>query len=339
MGCTDTGENITVKENNIVPTNKVAIQKLDVYKNSNPVGWLNNHLILETNKEGVYQRDVRTKKTKLFIKDPNLYPIVLSPDKKHLFFCIIKGEIYSYYMLDIATKKRVPIRLNSDDIDANDPNWVDNQNLIFTNPNSGEIYMVNINGKVTKINYTLPHYDDVVELYQLVKVKDQLFFISEERLFVWNQKTNQTKQLMDRAAEFVLSPNKKSLAVVKMIPNDPNDPTRGLDNFSGKTSLVLMDLTGKEISTVAEGEIIGAVSWSLDSCKLAYHITKSEQPSELYIKNLRDPHPTLLTANIQVSSVNWNPSGKRLLIHGYSDFRAADYGKSMYVISLKKDST
>jgi Tol biopolymer transport system component len=124
--------------------------------------------------------------------------------------------------------------------------------------------------------------------------------------------------------------------VVKMIPNNPNDPTRGKDNFVGTESLVLMDLAGKVVSTTAEGKGIESVGWSPDSSKLAYVITKSEQPPELYVTEAKNSHPTLMAVNLLGNPVEWSPSGNMLFTNGYADIQQPDQGTALYVITLKR---
>jgi DNA-binding beta-propeller fold protein YncE len=316
-GCNEMAGGITVKENDNVSYNKVAMEKMNIYNGKAALGWLNNDQILDSR---LGQYALNTKKAKSLYNDPNsIIESQLSPDKKHLFYNTSRsrdGRDFNY-ILDLVTKKRSPI-ITDGMMDPYSVNWIDNQNIIF-NDDGGKIYVANINGKVTKINHT--------QVSNPVKIKDQLFYTENKKLFVWNMKTNQTKVLMDKVEHFTPSPDKKQFAIEKM------------DNE--KQSLVIIDLDGKVKSTVVESKLVGGVGWSPDSNKLAYFSMKSVQASqtELYVADRKSSHSTLLSVNIlsffKGEPVVWSPAGNKLFINGISDGKN-ETSSTLYVITLKK---
>jgi Tol biopolymer transport system component len=310
-GCNAKADEITVKENNNVSYNKVAMKKMDVYKDVHALGWLNNDQILDSR---FRQYDLNTKKAKSLYNEPNVViESELSPDKKHIFINTSRDGRDHNYILDLATKKRVPVAVNGM-IDPYGANWIDNQNMVFTN-DAKKIFMADVNGKVTPINHPIG--------FNPVKINDQWFYTNDLKLYVWDMKTNQTKLLMDKVDNFTPSPDKSRLAVLK----------KGND----KQSLVIMDLDGKNQSTVAESKLVGGVGWSPDSSKLAYFSMKSVQASqtELYVADVKSLHSSLLSTNILSffgsDRVVWSPTGNKLYINGIGE-----NSEALYVITLKK---
>jgi hypothetical protein len=109
----------------------------------------------------------------------------------------------------------------------------------------------------------------------------------------------------------------------KSIPVDPNETFEGQENTKTNENLIVMDLSGKVLSIVDEGQEIGGVGRSLDSKNLAYEGGKNTS-TELYISDVYKPQPKLVAVNIlglfaDYDSIKWSPSGNKLLINGYSD--------------------
>lgn len=329
IGCLQQESKIVAKKYDYISTNYGAMKNVEVYENINALQWLNDHQILEKKQRGFYLVDLHTKGTELLYEDPtislpidpNVSPLLsLSPDKKHLFFQSIDGRS-DYYILNLATKKAT--KIDSDYLFRSTPNWVDNKNLIYAN-SLGEVLLIHLNGKVTTINHTLSHSGEEEQWYQIAKAGDQLFYVKNgTSLFVWDQRTNQTKELMENANEFVLSPDKKQLAVVQSnsIMNENTE------------SLILMDLSGQVRSTIATGQEISNVVWSGDANKLTYYILKVKQLPKLYVMDQKGSHVTLLAVNLRGNPIAWNPSGTKLFINQVANPQQPNQEPVLYILT------
>lgn len=342
-GCSVDGssEKITVKDNNNVSYNQMMMQKIDKYKDISAIEWLNNDQIFANGNNNLSLYNLKTKQTKILYKFNykywNSYP---SPDKKHAFVQASNsddGTNNLWFMLDVTSKKLIPVSFDfSNDLFIQSSNWSDNEKLIIINA-KGAIYEVHINGKTAKLKHTLENTEEFEDNYQLVQVEDKLFYLDQYRLFVWDKKTNKTKMLMNPVEHFTISPDKTKIAVEKIIPVNPKESFAGKDNTKTNESLVVMDLSGKILSTVDEGQDIGGTGWSPDSKKLAYDGGKNE----LYISDVYKPQPKLLAVNIlglytDYDPIKWSPSGNKLLINGYSDpVNGPDYDTPvLHIITL-----
>jgi TolB protein len=109
------------------------------------------------------------------------------------------------------------------------------------------------------------------------------------------------------------------------------------EKLDGKgSSLLIIDLEGKELQTLTKGKMIFGMSWSPDESKLAYLLSSDKESEKgLYIMNLK----TL--KNIYVSpdfmgidnGLKWNLAGTKLLaaISEVKDMKLFDY---TYIITL-----
>ncbi|MCH5583500.1 hypothetical protein MK805_00755 [Shimazuella sp. AN120528] len=345
VGCsTDaSSEKITVKDNNDVSYNQVMMQKIDKYKDVSAIKWLNNDKVFTNGNNDLNRYDLKTKQTEPIYKFNYKYSkITLSPDKKHAFVEVNNSDdainIF-HYMMNVDTKRLIPVPFATNGNFVSDCSWSDNENLVFTDK-YGKIYKVNISGKIEKIKHSITYLEDFEQKFEIQQVKDQFFYLDQEKLFVWNQKTNKTKMLMNPVDNFTISPDKTKIAVEKIIPVDPNETYEGKDNTKTKENLVVMDLSGKIQSVVDEGSDIEGVGWSPDSKKLAYADGQNAS-TELYISDVIKPQPKLVAVNIlglfaDYDPIKWSPSGNKLLINGYSDpVKGPDYGTSvLYIITL-----
>jgi Tol biopolymer transport system component len=331
IGCLQQESKIVAKKYDQISTNYGAMKKVEVYENINALEWLNDHQIIEKRQRGLYLFDLQTKETKLLYEDPTIsLPIdptisplaAMSPDKKHLFFQSIDGRS-DYYILNLATKKIT--KIDSDYLFRKTPNWVENKSLIYAN-SLGEILLIQLNGKVTKINHKLSDSGEEEAWYQIAKAGDQFFYVKNgTSLWVWNQRTNKTKQLMENANEFIVSPDKKQLAVVT------SNYTLKEDN----ESLILMDLFGQVQSTIATGQEIRNVVWSDDANKLAYNILKTKQLPKLYVMDQKNSRATLLAINLHGDSIAWNPAGTILFINQVTNPQQPNQEPALYMLTSK----
>lgn len=331
IGCSQQESKIIAKSYDHISTNYGEMKKVEIYENINALEWFNDHQIIEKKQRGIYLFDIHTKESKLLYEDPTISlpvdPTVsslvsLSKDKKHLFFQSIDGRS-DYYILNLVTKKTT--KIDSTYLFRVTPNWVDNKNLIYTN-SLGEILLIHLNGKVTKINHTLFHSGEEETWYQIAQAGQFIYLKNGTSLWMWDQRTNQTKKLMENANEFVLSPDKKQLAVVQS--------TYTL-NENDTESLILMDLSGQVQSTIATGQKISNVVWSDDANKLAYYILKIKQLPKLYVMDRKSSHATLLAVNLRGNPIAWNPSGTILFINQVTNSQQLDRGPVLYLLTSK----
>jgi hypothetical protein len=316
-GCNAKTDGVTVKENKNVSTNKVAMKKMDAYKNVQAEDWLDNDHVIDNH---LRQYDLSTKKTTSLFPEPNLVMAsALSPDKKHLYYNINKDGRDFNFILDLINKKRVNLASSDGMINPYDVNWIDNENITFTNDKL-ESYISDVNGKVTKI--------DQGSMSSVTKAQNRMFYLKDRKLYVWDTKTNQKKLLMDNVENYTLSPDKTRLAVEKM--------------ETDKETLMMMDLEGKKKTKMVESKMVGGIGWSPDSSKIAYFTVKSEQSAqtELYVSDVKSLKSTLLSVNIlsffESEHVIWSPKGDKLFVNGFiSGSSEEDSPPSLYVITLK----
>lgn len=335
---------ITVKDNDDVSYNKLMMQNLQKHKEIDAFGWLNNNQVFARRKGGFGRYDLNSHQVEMIYKGKDKYVnITPSPDKKHAFLFTANDEgADKFYMLDLNTKKQIPVSLDFQKNNAYraSSNWSDNENLVLTSTKGG-IYEVHISGKVTAIKHSITYFEDMEQKYLIDKVNDQFFYLDQENLFVWNKKTNQTKMLMKDVENFVVSPDKTKISVEKIIPISPNETYQGKDNTKTKEDLIIIDLAGNKKSIVSEGPEIEGMGWSPDSKKLAYSIFKSHS-NELYVSDTFKPQPKLLAVNIpgvfdDYDPIKWSPEGDKLLINGYTDGPNPDPGYNppiLHIITL-----
>jgi TolB protein len=292
--------------------NNVVVEKVDKYQDMVAVDWLSDTkwiVATATNDKldnNLLEFDLQTKQKKplldhvdsVYIKEAKL-----SPDKKHIF--------YEKYLQDITTKKRIqipkPYHYSSE--------WVDNQNLIFSQKDE-KLYLANVNGKVTIITNQFKGSSPI-------KMGEQLYFLRDATLHRLDIKTNETQALINGVTSFTLSPKKNQFAVVKQKENEQ--------------VLVLTNLEGKEQATVTTAELLGGMRWSPDGSQLAYLLLakKAHTPS-IYIANAKtgkSTHVVDAMLFIVPTPIFWSPSGKQLLINCLAGDRIA---AEVQVITLKK---
>ncbi|WP_169818279.1 hypothetical protein [Shimazuella kribbensis] len=301
---------------------------MEIYKNISAIDWLKNDTILDIN---LHEYKLNTKKTNRLVYTTEKY-YLLSPNKKYLLDYTSKKNV----VMNVATKKKIDVPITEDLASIS---WIDNQNLIFATI-TGKIHMMNINGTITTINHILKRDDfplSDISNFQLVKVQDQFFYLEEDNLMVWNSKTKEKKTLMDSVSTFVLSPNKKYLAVKKLTSiKKQKDWPFGI--IEATETLMVMDLFGKIRSTVATAPFITSTCWSEDSTKIAYMVTKSSatEQTELFVSDLKNGHPSMLAVNIPGGVMAWSPSNNKLLINSiYYSQANSEPSPVLYVVTIK----
>lgn len=336
LGCSQRIEGkVIVEDYKNVSTN--LSEMIDVHQEIDGITWLNDNQLIENHKDGLYVRNTASKQTTLLLQTPDLYPVTsLSPDKKHLLLAkdyLDMGN--TYYVFNLKTKKLVQVQSKPINLYYLDPKWIDNEHLLASDT-KGNIYQIHISGKVTKYPHKLRHYDDREEWYQLDKAGEQFFYVEDHKLWVWNERTKQTKKLMDRVDQFSLSPDRKQLAVVQVVPTLPSEAEQE-DVLLGTDTLVLMDLTGKVQTTITRASFISTnIIWSKDGHKLAYISTDQEQPPKLYVaKTKQNAAPTLLAVNLDGELKEWNSSGTKICMNGYVNLQSPEDGSALHIIQIK----
>jgi PBP1b-binding outer membrane lipoprotein LpoB len=337
VGCSQRLEGkVVVEEHKNISTNQSELKNMDVYQYVDGVSWLNDNQLIENHADGIYVRDTKQKQTTLLLKVTKSSPVsVLSPNKEHLLIAKDSeqsGE-YTYQIFHLSSRNLVQVQ--SRPIYFSDPKWIDNENLLATDA-KGNIYQIHISGKVSKLNHQLQQNNGGENWYQLDKVGEQYFFVENYQLWVWNERTRQTKKLLDRVDRFVLSPDKKQLAVIQVVPTLPSEAEQE-DVLLGRDTLLLMDLNGQVKSTIAKGDYLSSrIIWSYDASMLAYIKTDREQPPRLYVANTRNNEaPILLAVNLDGELIEWNPSGTQLCINGFVNLKSPEEGFALHVIRLK----
>jgi Tol biopolymer transport system component len=331
-GCDPKSEGIVVLENKDIAYNKFTIEGTDIYPQVYAVDWINEHTVLDS-RFRLYH--LKNKKAYFLVFDRNAREPLVSPDKQYLFYRISKrNQLGNYYMLHLPTEKKIVLPIKEQVLQ---PSWVDNKTILFMT-GKGETFSVNIFGQIAKINDSFQAVKEE-EGYtsHLVRVGEQFFYLDGAKLMVWNQTTNEKKQLMDNVYDMVLSPDKTTFAIEKLIPKDPND--KGKESFVGLKVLMLMDTTGKQQKIVAQSNEIMGLNWSGDSQKLSYLIWKSyaTNQTELHIADIRKGEISILATNIQSynKQIKWSPSGNKVLVNGLLKIDTPEQRHALYILHLK----
>ncbi|MCH5585974.1 hypothetical protein MK805_13590 [Shimazuella sp. AN120528] len=333
-GCGPKPGEIEVLENKDTSYNKFSLQRMDTYKKIYAVDWITDNLFLDS-RFRLY--NVKTNKAHFLVHDRNAREALVSPNKKYLFYRISKfNQAGNYYILNLQTKKKIVLPIKEQ---VWEPSWVNNETILFLT-NQGDAYYVNTSGEVTKINHSFQATGDGVEdqIFELIQVGEQFFYLDGYKLMVWSRNTNQTKHLMDNIVDLVLSPDQTKLAFIKQVPKDPRDYDK--EGFIGYEVLMVMDVKGSRQKVVAQGDSILGLNWSGDSKKLSYLISKSSatNQSELYIADIIGGDITLLATNIgpYYKQMEWNPSGNGLLVNSLF-YDADEPHPVLYILHLKSN--
>ncbi|MFT4144922.1 MAG: hypothetical protein QM644_10755 [Mobilitalea sp.] len=246
----------------------------------------------------LYQYNIKTKEFKLLKaeQDINLGGAKLSPDKKNLIYSGYSLGDATYYVLNLETLES--FSLTGEGIgSAGSAKWADNSTVIGTGYTSGAYY-ADMDGKITMI----PEFDQKA-IYIIDKIDNTIYYNTAEdnTLMSYNLSTKETKNL-------------GISSVVGVYPSPENNQLLVLQYSGSKQVLVVSELDGSNVKTIAEGVELGGASWSPNQQLVAYY-SKSEGANSvgtLMVYDLLTGKATQVAVGVENITTCWSASGNEL---------------------------
>ncbi len=322
-------------------TDNFSVAKIDKLEGLRGEDWINDEIILATkensgldpihvfdsmeNIRNLYTYNLKTGKEKLSYdaKEYLTMPIV-SPDKKHIF--VQNPDPTGNKGLILDQKGSIVATISPDNLDENlylsynNAKWINNDTIIVPDSKEG-VCLIGLNSSIDPLDNI-----DLMQTDTAVMVEKKIYYISTDRNLMSYDITSKQKEVVNQnVLNFELSPKKDKFAIEKKLED-------------GKNSLVIIDLTGKELETTAEGKTVFGMSWSDDQRKLAY-LLSSDKESEtgLYIVDLESKNNIYVSPDFMGidNGLRWNPSGNKIMasMSEVIDMKLVD---STYIITLNQ---
>lgn len=308
--------------------------KIDMYENMIGHEWLdeNKMMVLKENNQeqpiktkvgnlkvsNLYLYDSQSQKEKIIAdKSTNQSEVMISPDKKHIFYVNNFENSGTGYISDSEGNIKVKINESyTDNYDLSQAKWINDQELIMPCMDINGFCIVKLDGTITKVENIekgTPQTKDLLNglaIKDIVKVGDKIYYVTinrgcpenDDKMKVYDMKTKETKEFIkDDVLDLNLSPDKKQFIIT----------TANSDKKVNE--LILIDLEGKHREVLAEGYIFGQC-WSTDGTKVAY-ISNQEGLEGLFEIDLNVKKNTLIAAGEYYAPVSWSPSSKKIMVH------------------------
>lgn len=295
---------------NQVKGQEVTVEKVDRYEDIGGMGWLNEETVLvgKENKkllikkwkdypENLYLLNLKTKEQKpLREESAHLRTAKLSPDKKHIFYAEYTEKSFSGFVMNSEGREKVQVSKKGVPGPVGGQ-WINNHQVILRNERN--IYLADLQGKIEDIKKAE---EPVFDAFVLGK---KVYYNTSDswNLFLLDLDTKEEQVLKEKIMWIIPSPNQNRLALVKWTGEN-------------KVALVLTDLKGKEVATVAEGNRIFGISWSPDQTKLAYTQMDEDGKGGIFVADVALGKSTQVAVDIPATRLVWSPSGKKLLAVG-----------------------
>ncbi len=266
--------------------------------------------------KSLYLYNIKTKEFKLLNaeQDLNLGSAKLSPDKKNLIYSGYSLGDATYYVLNLETLES--FSLSGDGIgSAGSAKWADDSTVIGSGYTSGAYY-ADMEGKIT----TIPEFDQK-SVYIINKINDTIYYntADDNTLMSYNLSTKETKSLGIGS-------------VVGVYPSPENNQLLVLQYIGSKQVLVISDLEGSNVKTIAEGVELGGASWSPDQQLIAYY-SKSEGNTNsvgaLMVYDILTGKATQVAVDVEYVTTCWSVSGKEL---AFSHWDGTKYNSSIVTL-------
>ncbi|MFT4104736.1 MAG: hypothetical protein QM657_03165 [Lacrimispora sp.] len=317
----------------------VSIVRTDNYENLEISDWLDSDTVIVSKENeslgkmtleeladsyprSLYLYDLKTKEYKLLKEQEelNLGGAKLSPDKKNLLYHGYSLGDQSYHVLNMESLEGFDI--SGEPIgSAGSAKWADKDTIIGAGYVNGAYYAT-ADGHIASFEELDPKAVFIIE-----KIKDTVYYNTADdmTLMALNQSDKETVNL-------------GLTNISGVYPSPAGDQMLVLQYNGSKQILLLCDMDGKNVKTIAEGIELGGISWSPDQRMIAYSVMGEESSTGagiLYIYDMLTDESVQAAADAGAVVTCWSPSGEELV---YSQWDGKQYHSSIVYLeySLKK---
>ena len=275
------------------------------------------------NIKNLYTYNVKTGEEKLLYNEKEyLWMPILSPDKKHILVQNFRSGVNRGLILDLKGNTVLTISEENTKkglyLSYNNAKWVGNDLIIVPTSEEG-VCLVNLNSEIEILEGI-----DLMQTDTAILADGRIYYISTDRsLIAYDMKAEKKEIIKENVFNFELSPQSDKFAIEEKLSDTGS-------------SLIIIDLKGREIQTLAKGKSVFGMSWSPDESKLAYLLSSdTESEKGLYIMNLKTLKSTYVSSDFMGidNGVKWNTSGTKLLA-GISEVKDMKLLDNSYIITL-----
>ena len=331
--------NPPAKEESTKSADDFIIEKIDRFDGIRGEDWLEGDelLIMKENTaiepvqvfdsmeniKNLYTYNMKTGEEKLLYNEKEyLWMPIVSPDKKHILVQNVKSGVNRGRILDL--NGNIVLTVSEENtkkglyLSYNNAKWVGNDLIIVPTSEEG-VCLINLNSEIEILQGI-----DLMQTDTAVLADSRIYYISTDRnLMAYDIAAKKKEIIKENVFNFELSPQRDKFAIEAKLS------TTG-------SSLVIIDLEGKELQTLTKGKSIFGMSWSPDESKLAYLLSSdTESEKGLYIMNLKTLKSTFVSPDFMGidNGLKWNTSGTKLLA-GISEVKDMKLLDNSYVITL-----
>lgn len=254
-------------------------------------------------------------------QDLHLGGAKLSSDKKNLLYHGISLGDFSYYVLNLESRKSFGI--SGEPIgSAGSAAWADQDTVIGAGYTNGAYY-AGTDGRITALE----------ELN-----RKNIFLIGKmEEIIYYNTTDDSTLMALDLSAGEITDLDLSGALGVYPAPDESKMLVLQYDGV--KQVLMLCDKDGSKLKTIAEGSELGGVSWSPDQRMVAYCMKEDGSGTAaggLYVYDMLTGKSTLIAADIWAVATCWSPSGQEL---AYTQWNGKRYDSSIVYLEYSIQKT
>lgn len=233
-----------------------------------------------------------------------------SPDRKKLFYKTFDPQARTGrgYILNLSSRDAFAFT-EGDGMDVLDGRWAGNDAIVYTAPD-GTVHFAHANGSQTKVlrrrdSQAAPDAEPSSTGSVAAFASGSLFFTGRDgQLSVLSARGHAEAPALRNVVSMIPSPAGDRLALVQTVAG-------------GEMELIVADLEGNRLSSVAREAQIYGTAWSPDGSKLAYAaIAANGTVGSVQVANLAAGISAPLPVDIRFISdpLRWSPSGARLMI-------------------------
>jgi len=224
-----------------------------------------------------------------------------SPDKNKIYYKTfsLQSSTGKGHLLDLSSGATTTLT-GEDEIMLDNGRWIDNDSIVYSTI-KGEIYELQTNdGKTRQLFNARTMFPG-----NLASLGDRIYYTtSNGSLIAVSSDLKEQSLLLNNALWMTPSPDRQRLAIVRRIK-------------SGEAQLLITDLEGKVLNSVAQDSQIYGIAWSPDGTKLAYAgITSNGTARGVYVADTSTGLSATLALDVKfiADPLRWNPSGNRLMV-------------------------
>jgi TolB protein len=315
------GKSITIIENENAETDPspISVEKIDKYGKMEITDWIDEQTVIlakenmelgkmnllensEFYPRSIYLYNLDTKEYKTVKAQKNMFlgGAILSPDKKHLLYYEYSIGDTAHYLMSMGDGEQSPVK--DDNLGtAYTAEWADAQNVIGVSY-AGGAYMADTGRKLTQIAELQEE-----QLFNVQKIQDKIYYITigdSLQLYMLDLVTKEKKNLkLENANRVIPSFDGKQILISQR---------------TGSTGrLLVADVDGNILRTIAEGTEVTEASWSPDQMMIAYQlksVINGVDSSGLYLYDVLTDKSIQIAVNIGASKIRWSPSGKKIAV-------------------------